>query len=168
IAAYAGGGGNCAAGSGSCAAGDSGDGGPANQALLNGPYNLFLDRFNNLYISEYSGNRVRVVYAGGTIPGISNPVAGNIYTYAGGGSSSTNGTLAGQAKFGTVQVTGIDRAGNIYLEDGGTKNIWRFDANTGVGYIVAGRPSGSAPTAGKFCNGTSGPVSLDNYGDGCP
>ena len=168
ITTYAGGGGNCAEPSASCPEGETGDGLPANQALLNGPYNLFLDRFNNLYISEYSGNRIRVVYAGGTIPGITSPVVGNIYTYAGGGSSSTNGTLASQAKFGTVQVTGIDQAGNIYLEDGGSKNIWRFDANTGVGYIVAGRPSGSAPTAGKFCNGTNGPTSLDNFGDGCP
>jgi len=168
ITTYAGGGGNCAAGSTSCTEGETGDGGPANQALLNGPYNLFLDRFNNLYISEFSGNRVRVVYAGGTVPGISSPVVGNIYTYAGGGTSSTNGTLAGQAKFGSVQVTGIDRAGNIYLEDATTKDIWRFDANTGVGYIVAGRSSGSAPTAGNSCNGTNGPKSLDNFGDGCP
>jgi sugar lactone lactonase YvrE len=168
ITTYAGGGGNCTAASTSCTEGETGDGGPANQSLLNGPYNLFLDRFNNLYISEFSGNRIRVVYAGGTIPGIASPVVGNIYTYAGGGTSSTNGTLASQAKFGSVQVTGIDRAGNIYLEDATTKDIWRFDANTGVGYVVAGRSSGSAPTAGKFCNGTSGPVSLDNFGDGCP
>ncbi|HZL25266.1 MAG TPA: Ig-like domain repeat protein [Acidobacteriaceae bacterium] len=168
ITTYAGGGGNCAQPSASCPENESGDGGPATQALLDGPYNLFLDRFNNLYISEYAGDRIRVVYAGGTIAGIASPVVGDIYTYAGGGTSSTNGTLANQAKFGSVQVTGIDQAGNIYLEDGTTKNIWRFDANTGVGYIIAGRPSGSAPTAGNFCNGTNGPTSLDNFGDGCP
>jgi hypothetical protein len=168
ITTYAGGGGNCAPASTSCPEGESGDTGPAAQALLDGPYNLFLDRFNNLYISEYSGNRIRVVYAGGTIAGISSPVVGDLYTYAGGGTSSTNGTLANQAKFGTVQVTGIDQAGNVYLEDGTTKDIWRFDANTSVGYIIAGRSSGSAPVAGKFCSGTSGPTSLDNFGDGCP
>jgi|GEM_PF-2756000 len=170
ITTYAGGAG-CTQPATSCPAGLSGDGGPAKSALLNGPYTIFLDRFNNLYISEYSNNRLRVVYAGGTIPGISNPAAGNIYTYAGGGTLTANGMTAAQSKFGSVQVSGIDQSGNIYIEDSTTKNIWRFDATTGIGYIIAGRPSGSAPAAGVNCAGASatvGPVSTDNYGDGCP
>jgi sugar lactone lactonase YvrE len=153
-----------------CPYGFSGDGGPATSALLQTPYTLFLDRFNNLYISEYYNNRLRVVYAGGTIAGISNPVVGNIYTYAGGGSSTGNGTAANQLSLGSVQVSGIDPSGNIYVEDATSKAIWRFDATTGVGYIVAGR-SGTAPTNGVNCGGagaTGGPVSLDNFGDGCP
>jgi sugar lactone lactonase YvrE len=158
----------CTSGSASCTASDAGDGGPATAAFLNGPYNLVFDRFSNLYIAEIIGDRVRVVYAGGTIPGISNPVAGDIYTYAGGGTLTANGTPANQVKFGTVDVNGIDASGNVYVEDGTSKVLWRFDATTGIGYVIAGHSSGATPAAGTFCSGTAGPKSVDNFGDGCP
>jgi sugar lactone lactonase YvrE len=167
ITTYAGGAG-CTEPTASCTGGLSGDGGPATAASLNSPYTLFFDRFNNLYISEYFNNRLRVVYAGGTIPGISSPVAGNIYTYAGGGALTANGTPANQLKLGSVQVAGIDPSGNIYLEDATSHLLWRFDASTSIGYAIGGLSSGSAAAKGAFCSGTSGPVSLDNFGDGCP
>ena len=165
IYTYAGGSG-CVQGSASCTAGYSGDGGAATSALFNSPYTLFMDRFNNLYISDYTNDRVRVVYSGGTIPGITNPVTGYVYTFAGGGSSTTNGSSANQVKLGIVSVSGIDAAGNIYVEDGTSKVVWRFDALAGTGYITAG--TGNASHAGIACSGTTGPLSTDNYGDGCP
>jgi sugar lactone lactonase YvrE len=158
----------CATASTSCPAGDTGDGGPATAATLNGPYNLVFDRFNNLYIAEYLGDRVRVVYAGGTIGGISNPVVGDIYTYAGGGTLTANGTPANQVKFGLVDVNGVDPSGNVYVEDGTAKVLWRFDALTAIGYVIAGHSTGTTPATGVSCNGTTGPVSTDNLGDGCP
>lgn len=152
-----------------CPAGDVGDTKAATSATLNGPYTLFLDRFNNLYISEYSGNRLRVVASNtSSIPGISSAKAGNIYTFAGGGASSADGTLASLLALGSVQVAGVDPAGNIYVEDSTAKVIWRFDASTGIGYVIAGHKSGSTPAAGAFCSGTAGPQSQDNFGDGCP
>ncbi len=156
---------------------DSGDGGPASQAGLD-PIHLFFDANDNLYICSYvgaaagGGGRIRVVYNSGTIPGITNPVPGYIYTYAGGmltGYSTANGTKAANVRFGSLQGGGIDAAGNIYAIDTSNHIIWRFDANTSVGTIIAGGPSSTgAAQPGKFCNGVSGPVSLDNYGDGCP
>jgi len=160
-----------------CPFGFSGDGGPATSALLHSPYAIFFDRNDNLYITDDNNARVRVVYRGGTIFGINNPVVGDIYTYAGGGTVyNTDGTLANQIGFGsattaaTINTAGIDKAGNIYVWDGTEKNLWRFDAVTGVGNLIGGSisSSGSAPAKGAFCSGTSGPVSTDSYGDGCP
>ena len=48
-----------------------------------------------------------------------------------------------------------------------SSKIWRVDANTGIATIIAGGKSGQ--TTGAYCNGgTTGPQSVDNYGDGCP
>ena len=41
--------------------GFSGDGGPARQAQLNRPHSLFVDRFGDLYLSDFRNNRIRRV-----------------------------------------------------------------------------------------------------------
>jgi sugar lactone lactonase YvrE len=163
------GGAGCTQPTTSCPAGETGDGGPATSATLNGPYSIAIDRFNNVFIADYLGGRIRVVYNSGTIGGIAAPTAGFIYTYAGGGTASVEGAAANTQLFTLTQSVGVDGAGNVYVEDGGTKRIWKFDAFTATGYVIAGRGSGSAPAKGAFCNGgTTGPLSTDNYGDGCP
>ena len=144
-----------------------GDGGPATQALFDTPWTIFTDSSGNLYIADRVNARLRVVYYGGTIAGISNPVIGNIYTYAGGGTLTTSGSPANQVKFGQIISVGIDRSGNIYVIDSSNAHIWKFDAITGIGNIIGG-PLGTVAAAGAFCVGTSGPVSTDTLGDGCP
>ena len=156
-----------------CPYGSSGDGGPASASLLSGPYVLFLDASNNLYITDEYNSKIRVIYQGGTIGGVSNPVVGNIYTYAGGGISTANGTPANQVQFNTVVVAGIDAAGNIYVEDNTSKVIWKFDAVTSTGYVIAGAPVTSAVAKSSFSCAvpaatTPPPLSTDNYADGCP
>ena len=160
-----------------CPYGFAGDGGPAINALLNQPVTLFLDQNNNLFIADDGNDRLRVVYRGGTLAGISNPVAGNIYTYAGGGATSgvqgtltVDGTPAQQIKFAALTTAGIDKAGNIYILDSSNHFMWKIDAVTGIGNIIAGGPgSTGGAKAGTYCNaGTSGPMSTDNFGDGCP
>jgi streptogramin lyase len=48
---------------GTGAAGSGGDGGPATEAALNGPYGLATDQAGNLYVAEAEGNRVRRIDA---------------------------------------------------------------------------------------------------------
>src|SRR5436305_1634061 len=48
-------------------ASSTGDGGPAASATINSPRNLAFDSAGNLYIAEYSGQRIRKVDTGGTI-----------------------------------------------------------------------------------------------------
>lgn len=55
--------------------GESGDGGPAEKAELDGPSGIALDSDGGLYIAEFSGNRIRYV----------NPVTHIITTAAGNG-----------------------------------------------------------------------------------
>jgi len=80
-----------------------GDGGPATSAYINYPGSLVVDGNDNLYISEPSSNRIRVVYSGtGSLPSAvaSSPVAGYIYTYAGVANGGSTGYGVGSA--GTV------------------------------------------------------------------
>jgi len=61
---------------GTGARGFSGDGGPANRALLNNPSGLAIDSEGNLYVAEFENNRIRRVDAA---TGVITTIAGNGY-----------------------------------------------------------------------------------------
>jgi len=157
----------------------------ATTASLACPYGVALDQYGNIFIAEAGTGsasntvpgRIRVVYEGGTLPGITSPVVGNIYTYAGapptsGGTATTGAQLT---TFQEVFGVSIDAVGYLYVTDyrtvtsGGSNKIWRIDPTNGNIATIAGN-SGTTPlTAGAYCNGgTTGPVTTDKYGDGCP
>jgi sugar lactone lactonase YvrE len=180
VSAFAGGSGaGCVSGTkASCTATFAGDGAPATSASLSDPYEVALDVNNNVYIADAGNKRIRVVYKTGTIPaltaaGISNPVAGDIYTIAGGnsagvvGTSTTSGTAATSLDFSSPRGVTLDALGNIYVSDFSTTGkVWRIDGQSGIGTIFAG--GGSATTAGAHCSGSTGPTATDTVGDGCP
>jgi hypothetical protein len=147
-----------------------GDGGPAAQAALNSPYAMFMDQSENLYIADSCNGRLRVIYAGGTLPGIANPAVGDIYTVAGGGTSTgaVSGVAATQLSIALLQSAGIDAAGYLYVEDATNKHVWQIKPTTGTAILEAGIGTATAPAAGAFCSGAAGPTSVDNLGDGCP
>lgn len=160
-----------------CPAGGSysGDGGPAAKALINSPYAMFMDASSNLYFADSCNGRLRVIYQGGTIPGVASPVVGNIYTVAGGGTltGGQTGVLATQLSIALMQSAGIDAAGNLYVADNTNRYVWQINPNTGIATLYAGLGSSGgvpvvAPASGANCSGTSGPKSTDNAGDGCP
>jgi NHL repeat len=171
----------------------AGDGGPALSAHFNYPYAVAEDSYGNLFIADSGDNqnttttpatpagvipgRVRVVYAGGTLPGISNPVVGNIYTYAGGGTSTATNIAATSVLFDVIEGLSVDSAGYLYVTDhrvGTTtsNHIWRIDPITGIATIVVGTGGAALPTATPpatlACHSTPGPVHSDKYGSGCP
>ncbi|MGH9600274.1 MAG: Ig-like domain repeat protein, partial [Terracidiphilus sp.] len=89
--------------------------------------------------------------------GIASPVNGDIYTIAGGGSSSYSGpypTLATNVGM-SPQKLGIDTNGNIYISDGDGV-VWFLDSRTAEIRPIAGKTSSNCASA------------TDNYGDGCP
>jgi uncharacterized protein (TIGR03437 family) len=92
----------------------SNDGGPASQASVSVPGFLALDAGGNLYISEYAGNRVRMVSTSGIIT----TVAGNgIAGYAGDGGPATGASFNGPA--GLM----VDAAGTLYIADSNNDRI---------------------------------------------
>jgi len=152
---------------GGCTAGFLGDNGPALAAELNTPYDVLLDANGNLYIADSGNARVRVIYNGsGTIPGVSIPQLGYIYTVAGGGTLTAGGP-ATQIKLSSATGIGFDAAGNLYIADGTGSKIWEVDAATQVATIIAG--GGTASTIGAVCSTTfaTGPVRATANGDGC-
>ena len=169
--------------SGVAPAGD-GSSATATTASLACPYGIWLDQYSNVFIAE-AGNgsasntvpgRIRVVYAGGTLPGITSPVAGNIYTYAG-GPPITGGTATTGAQLTTFQEVfgvSIDAEGYLYVTDyrtgsSGSNKIWRVDPTNGNIATIAGNSGTAVLTVGAHCNGgATGPVTTDKYGDGCP
>ncbi len=168
VSAFAGGNGaGCAQGAiASCTAAYAGDNGPAASASLNAPYEVALDANGNLYIADSGNKRIRVVYAAGTLLGISNPVVGDIYTFAGGGSSTISGSTALNLSFTAPRGVSVDSSGSLYVMDYSANKIWRIDAATSIGTVYSG--GGTAAVAGAYCNGSAGPAAADTLGDGCP
>ena len=136
--------------------GFSGDGGPATAAELNAPYGLAFDSNNNLYISDYKENVVRVVYAAGTLPNISSPVVGDIYSYAGiGGGPNVvgspgfggDGGAANAAQIWFPYYIALDASNNLYIADFDNGRIRKVNGSTGKISTIAG--------AGTYGGGTS-------------
>jgi len=104
----------------------NGDGGPATEASLIGPQDLFVDKSGNIFIATIL--RIRRVDA----------ETGIITTVAGGdgvlSSGNIDGAPATDVLFSTTDVT-LDRGGNIFIPSGA---IFRVDADSGILTIVAG------------------------------
>src|SRR5580700_3195909 len=127
--------------------GFAGDGGPAAQALLNGPFDVCFDRAGNLYFSDTFNNRIRRIDAAS---GIITSVAGNGEKgYSGDGGPATVAAL--NEPYGVV----IDSAGNLYIADRLNRRVRRVDAATdvittlvGTGEAKYGGDGGPATQAG--------------------
>jgi uncharacterized protein (TIGR03437 family) len=137
-------------------AGQSGDGGPAIDALIN-PVSITGDDAGNLYFSS-GGNYVRRI----SPTGIITTVAGNGLTaYAGDGSPATN--------FPVNNASGLalDRAGNLYIADSNNHRIRRLSPDgtisTVVGTGVAGFSGDGGPASQARLRGPTG-VAIDARG----
>ena len=163
------------AGTGSPASG--GDGGPATAASLHQPLGVAVDAHGNLVVSEYLGQRIRVVAAStGTFYGIA-MTTGDIYTVAGTGTKATKGTTDGPgtataAELDSPAGVAVDRAGNLVLADsaadavsvvaGSTGTYYGIPMTTGDIYTVAGGGTTGCETARLT------PVAADGLGLSIP
>jgi uncharacterized protein (TIGR03437 family) len=117
---------NTVAGNGT--AGYGGDGGAAASAQLNIPTGLAVDGNNNLYIADFSNNRVRKVTPGGTIT----TLAGNgLEGYSGDGGPANGAQLT------TPVGLAADSSGNVYIADSGNNAVRVVNAS-GIISTVAG------------------------------
>jgi hypothetical protein len=107
--------------------GYSGDGGPAINASINGPYGIRTDAAGNIYISDSDNRRIRKISTNGIMT-----------TIAGNGSSSFSGDggpalQAGMDPFGID----VDGAGNIYFADTYNNRIRKINTS-GIITTIAG------------------------------
>ncbi len=94
--------------------GDSGDGGPATAADLASPYGLAVDQAGNVYIADFTNNRVRRVNGAGTIGAFA-----GTGTAGGGG----DGGAATAAQLSSPRGLTIDGSGNLYIADSGNHRV---------------------------------------------
>jgi hypothetical protein len=131
---------------------DTGDGGAASSAELNGPVAVVVDASGNFYIAEYNGARIRKVTLG---TGIIATVAGN-----GTAAYTGDGGLATSAELNVPQGVALDVAGNLYIADSGNNRVRRVDNSTQIITTVAG--NGTAGYTGDSGGATSAEISQDN------
>jgi len=105
--------------------GYGGDGGSATSALLDVPIGLALDSANNLYIADFSNNRIRKV-SGGTITTVAGSGNGG---YAGDHGPATSALL--NFPIGVA----VDSGGNLYIADSGN-NVIREVSSGNISTVV--------------------------------
>ena len=116
-------------------AGSAGDGGPAIAASLMSPRNLAVDALGNLYISEFTGHRVRRVTP-----------AGNISTVAGTGIAGFNGDgPAISTQLNSPAGLTLDRTGALLIADSSNNRIRKLAA--GAVTTVGGPWTGTTPVS---------------------
>jgi sugar lactone lactonase YvrE len=136
-----------------------GDGGPAIDSPLVGPAAVAVDVHGNLYISDYDGNRIRMVDG-----------SGNIHLVAGTGAYNCCGDTgpAIYATFRNPYQIAIDNSGNIYVADGHNNRVRKIDS-TGVITTIAGTGtanfSGDTGLAANATLNSPYGIALDSAGD---
>jgi len=119
--------------------GFSGDNGPATSAELGEPLNVAVDSAGNVYIADFSNNRIRVVSNGVIVTVAGNGTVG----FGGDDGPATSAELAGPLG------VAVDSAGNVYIADFYNNRIRRLSG--GVITTVAGNGIASS-------NGDNGPA----------
>ncbi len=108
--------------------GFSGDGGPAVEAQLGGPYIVAVDGTGNVYIADHSNYRIRKVDSLGVIT----TIAGTGERGFGG-----DGGPAVEAQLGSPRGVAVDGAGNVYIADYSNYRIRKVDSS-GIITTIAG------------------------------
>ncbi len=127
--------------------GTGGDGGPAMEAKLQSPFGVASDRAGNLYIIEYTGQRVRRVDPRGTIT-----------TTAGTGQQgfAGDGGPALKAEFHSPHSLILTPSDDILVADTLNHRIRKIDPKTGLISTVAG-------TGAKGFGGDGGPATAAQF-----
>jgi uncharacterized protein (TIGR03437 family) len=139
--------------------GFSGDGGPANQAMLYFPQSVAVDPKGDLIIADRGNNRLRLVTPDG-----------NISTIAGNGTkaSTGNGGPASAASLSHPFAVTADSSGNIFLIESGGTTV-RQISTTGIISLAAGNGQlgfgGDGGPAFEASFGDADGVAVDSSGN---
>jgi uncharacterized protein (TIGR03437 family) len=139
--------------------GYSGDGGPAINASLSAPFAVAVDASGDIYIADYTNNRVRKVSASGIIT----TAAGNGNAgYSGDGGPATSAQLNGP-----IGVA-VDPSGDVYIADSQNYRIRKLSSNGAIATIAGNGGDGYSGDGGLATSAElAGPcgVALDAAGN---
>ncbi len=136
-----------------------GDGGPATNAYVNGPFGIALDASGNLFIADTGNNRIRKVGPDGIIRTI---VGRGMKAFAGDGGQATNAAL--NAPWGVF----VDSSGMIFIADTGNNRIREVGTNGIITTIVGNGFSGFSGDGGAATKASLNhpdAVALDGFGN---
>ena len=115
---------------GNGASGYSGDSGPATAAELADPADIAVDSAGNLFIADFTNNRIREV---NHATGVITTVAGNgVWGYGGDNGQAT------AAELGFPTGVALDSAGDLFIADTNNQRVREVNQATGVITTVAG------------------------------
>lgn len=144
--------------------GYTGDGGPATDAMLHDPINVFVDAAGNVYVSDmlYEQNIRKIDASTGIITTI---VGTGSSGFSGDGGPATDASLNGPAGI------FVNSAGDVFIADSYNGVIRKINGSTGIIRTIAGNGSmtysgdgGPATDAGLFLpNGITGDASGNIY-----
>jgi len=143
---------------GTGAVGSAGDGGPATAAELYAPEGVAPDAAGDVLVTEFYGNRVRLIAATtGTSFG-RRVVAGHIYTVAGSGTAGSGGDGGPATSASIDQPVGVavDAHGNLVVADYLGQRVRVAAASTGTFYGIPMSAGDIYTVAGDGTKGTSG------------
>lgn len=141
--------------------GASGDGDPATDARIYGPYDIAVDHEDNVYIADVSNNKIRKITAS---TGIMTTVAGT-----GAPGFSGDGGAATSARLFQPFSVAVDGSGNLYIADASNYRVRKVTAATGNISTIAGNGSagasgdGGLATAARF--NTPYSIAVNRSGD---
>jgi hypothetical protein len=130
------------------AGGGTGGDGPALEAALKGPFGVDFDKSGNMYIAEFTGQRLLKVDA-----------RGNLTTVAGTGEKGNGGDDGPglKAQFNCMHSLAVGRDGTVYLADTFNNRIRKLDLKTGTITAFAG-------TGKQGFSGDGGPALKAEFG----
>ena len=153
------------------AGGYSGDGGPAVEARLNGPWGIVCDRAGNIYFCDQGNALVRKIDPSGqisTIAGVYN-LSFDVNGYSATGSvDSGDGGPATMAYLGDPTFLTIDSSGNLYVSELSTNRVRKIGTD-GIITTVAGNgvaaDIGDGGPATLASVATPGGLAIDRFGN---
>lgn len=120
--------------------GFSGDGGPAVNAQINTPKDIFADAMGVIYIADTENNRIRKI----DTEGIITTVAGNGLT-----GESGDGGPATSARLNEPEGVYVDSSGNIFIADTDNNRIRKVDTSGTITTVAGDGDLGFAGDGGK-------------------
>jgi uncharacterized protein (TIGR03437 family) len=136
--------------------GYSGDNGLATAAQIDDTAGVAVDASGNLYIADEDNGRIRKVDS-----------TGNITTFAGGGTSTTDGVMATNAALNIPLGVAVDSMGNVYIAEYGANRIRVVGTSGTISTIAGNGLQGFTGDGGVATNGSlNGPTDVKVDGQG--